>query len=134
LIGIFFSLEISIKKNLHPDLELEMKCFQKTFRKMMTICRNTFLCVNIIKYLGNIDSMIPNIIYGLCQGINFLEIDYANNLIESTVGKDIKRINNLLLQLSRISENLGNINLSIKFDNCSFKLEESFFLIKFLYY
>nr|UXY87826.1 RNA helicase ATP-dependent, SK12/DOB1 protein [Cryptomonas curvata] len=134
LIAVFFSQEISFKKKLHPDLEIEMKYFQKIFKKMGTICENTFLYINIIKYLGKIDSTIPNTIYGICQGVNFMEINYTNILIEDTIGKNIKRLNNLLIQLSRVSEKLGNINLSIKFDNCSSKLEESFLLMKFLYY
>ena len=101
---------------------------------MQKICKNSIVSINIEKYIGKINSTIPNTIYGLCQGINFLEINQTNILIESTIGKDIKRLNHLLIQLSRISEKLGEVNLSIKFDNCSSKLEKSSVLIKSLYF
>nr|UXY88330.1 RNA helicase ATP-dependent, SK12/DOB1 protein [Cryptomonas curvata] len=134
LIGIFFSQNFSFKTKPHPDLKEEIKCFQKILKKMQKICKNSLISINIAKYIGKINLTIPNTIYGLCQGINFLEINQTNILIESTIGKDIKRLNNLLIQLSRVSEKLGDVNLSIKFDNCSSKLEKSSALIKSLYF
>ena len=134
LIGIFFSQDHFSNKKLHPDIKFEIKWCQKLFKKMQEICQSTMICIKIAKYLNNIYPTIPNIIYQLCIGVNFFELTHTNILLKGTIGKEIKRLKNLLIQLSRVSEKLGNINLSIKFDNCSSKLEKSLVVIKYLYF
>nr|UXY87333.1 RNA helicase ATP-dependent, SK12/DOB1 protein [Cryptomonas sp.] len=134
LVSIFITQEVNKKTKSHPDLKYHINAFQLIFEKMKIICENCILHINVMKYIGEINMTIPNIIYGLCKGSRFSEIFKADILIEGNFNKDIKKLCDLFVQLSRVCEKLGDINLSVKFDNCFSKIEKCSVFMKSFYF
>jgi len=118
---------------LKEELAGPLRILQEASRRIATVCQDCKLPVDVEEYVQSFKPDLMDVVFAWCKGAKFSDICKMTDIFEGSIIRAMRRLEELLRQLSAAAKSIGNEELEKRFDTGSEKLKRDIVFAASLY-
>jgi len=101
--------------NVREDMQAPMRTLQETARRIAKVAAECKITIDAEEYVEKFKASMIDLVYQWCKGAKFSEIMKLTTIFEGSVIRAMRRLEELLRQLTVAAKAIGNSELETKF-------------------
>lgn len=115
------------------NLEAPVRQLRETARRVAKVMQDAKISIDVDEYADSFNTSLVDVVIAWCQGAKFSQICKMTDAFEGTIIRCLRRLEELLRQLTLAAHTIGDIELEKKFDEGGKKLKRDIVFAASLY-
>lgn len=115
------------------NLEAPVRQLRETARRVAKVMQDAKITIDVDEYADSFNTSLVDVVIAWCQGAKFSQICKMTDAFEGTIIRCLRRLEELLRQLTLAAHTIGDIELEKKFDEGGKKLKRDIVFAASLY-
>lgn len=115
------------------NLEAPVRQLRDTARRVAKVMQDAKIAIDVDEYADSFNTSLVDVVIAWCQGAKFSQICKMTDAFEGTIIRCLRRLEELLRQLTLAAHTIGDIELEKKFDEGGKKLKRDIVFAASLY-
>ncbi|RLN48431.1 hypothetical protein BBJ28_00000073 [Nothophytophthora sp. Chile5] len=115
------------------SLEVPVRQLRETAQRIAKVMQDAKITIDVDEYAGAFNTSLVDVVIAWCQGAKFSQICKMSDAFEGTIIRCLRRLEELLRQLTLAAHSIGDIELEKKFDEGGKKLKRDIVFAASLY-
>ncbi|KAL4100475.1 hypothetical protein PRIC1_008267 [Phytophthora ramorum] len=115
------------------SLEIPVRQLRETAQRIAKVMQDAKITIDVDEYAGVFNTSLVDVVIAWCQGAKFSQICKMSDAFEGTIIRCLRRLEELLRQLTLAAHSIGDIELEKKFDEGGKKLKRDIVFAASLY-
>ncbi|KAF4316428.1 hypothetical protein G195_010019 [Phytophthora kernoviae 00238/432] len=115
------------------SLEIPVRQLRETAQRIAKVMHDAKISIDVDEYAGAFNTSLVDVVIAWCQGAKFSQICKMSDAFEGTIIRCLRRLEELLRQLTLAAHSIGDIELEKKFDEGGKKLKRDIVFAASLY-
>ncbi|RMX67212.1 hypothetical protein KXD40_008584 [Peronospora effusa] len=131
---------INTEKNKESDkppqaenLVIPVRQLRETAQRIAKVMQDAKITIDVGEYAGAFNTSLVDVVIAWCQGAKFSQICKMSDAFEGTIIRCLRRLEELLRQLTLAAHSIGDVELEKKFDEGGKKLKRDIVFAASLY-
>jgi ATP-dependent RNA helicase DOB1 len=107
---------------LKPEMQAPIRMMQTVIRNYVKVCVDAKMVMDEEETVNKFNTAMVGIAYAWCKGAKFSEVIKLTEIMEGSIVRAIRRLDELLRQLAQACTSIGNRELNAKFADASTKI------------
>lgn len=114
-------------------LEAPVRQLRETARRIATIMQDAKISINVEEYVESFSTTLVDVMIAWCEGAKFSQICKMTDMFEGSVIRSIRRLEELLRQLTVAAHTIGDVEFEKKFEEGCRKIKRDIVFAASLY-
>ncbi|TDH64991.1 hypothetical protein CCR75_000217 [Bremia lactucae] len=114
-------------------LEVPVRQLRETAQRIAKVMQDAKITIDVDEYAGVFNTSLVDVVIAWCQGAKFSQICKMSDAFEGTIIRCLRRLEELLRQLTLAAHSIGDVELEKKFDEGGKKLKRDIVFAASLY-
>ncbi|CAH0474108.1 unnamed protein product [Peronospora belbahrii] len=115
------------------NLEIPVRQLRETAQRIAKVMQDAKITIDVDEYAGAFNTSLVDVVIAWCQGAKFSQICKMSDAFEGTIIRCLRRLEELLRQLTLAAHSIGDVELEKKFDEGGKKLKRDIVFAASLY-
>ncbi|KAF4043171.1 DSHCT domain-containing protein [Phytophthora infestans] len=115
------------------SLEVPVRQLRETAQRIAKVMQDAKMTIDVDEYAGAFNTNLVDVVIAWCQGAKFSQICKMSDAFEGTIIRCLRRLEELLRQLTLAAHSIGDVELEKKFDEGGKKLKRDIVFAASLY-
>ncbi|KAE9016963.1 Exosome RNA helicase [Phytophthora rubi] len=115
------------------SLEVPVRQLRETAQRIAKVMQDAKITIDVDEYAGVFNTSLVDVVIAWCQGAKFSQICKMSDAFEGTIIRCLRRLEELLRQLTLAAHSIGDVELEKKFDEGGKKLKRDIVFAASLY-
>ncbi|EEY56196.1 uncharacterized protein PITG_08995 [Phytophthora infestans T30-4] len=115
------------------SLEVPVRQLRETAQRIAKVMQDAKMTIDVDEYAGAFNTNLVDVVIAWCQGAKFSQICKMSDAFEGTIIRCLRRLEELLRQVTLAAHSIGDVELEKKFDEGGKKLKRDIVFAASLY-
>ncbi|KAL3664825.1 hypothetical protein V7S43_010005 [Phytophthora oleae] len=115
------------------SLEVPVRQLRETAQRIAKVMQDAKITIDVDEYAGAFNTSLVDVVIAWCQGAKFSQVCKMSDAFEGTIIRCLRRLEELLRQLTLAAHSIGDVELEKKFDEGGKKLKRDIVFAASLY-